>query len=172
MKVTIRIFLFAFIVLHCMKSFAQYDALQINLEIFNPKNKKNNRLRLSLYRDDSSLYVISVKNNPEFKNDNYETWLKRDSDTALKISKEDFNSVAEKVIALSSFEVLKGMNPSNPIIWNDGIGVILEMVVNMDKIKFSIVDPNYNTKERNLEPYIVICKEILLLAKMQFKDYF
>jgi len=63
------------------------------------------------------------------------------------------------------------MNQSNPIIGNDGTGVILEIVLTMDKISYSIWSPSYNTKERNLEPFLAICKDILLLAKMKPKDY-
>jgi len=75
-------------------------------------------------------------------------------------------------MSLSSFTILKGMNPSNPIIGNDGIVANLELVVTMDKISYSIWNPSSNTKERNLEPFLAICKEILLLAKMKPKDYF
>lgn len=167
---TNKIILLLVLVTCFQTGFAQYDYLQINIEIHNP-NKKNNRLRCSLYKDSTS-YLVSVKNNPMFKGDNYETWLKRDADIIIKISKEDFNSVAEKVIGLSSFELLKGMNPSNPVIGNDGYGVILEIVVTVDKISYSIWSPSRNTKERNLESFLTICKGILLLAKLKPKDYF
>ena len=74
-------------------------------------------------------------------------------------------------MGLSSFEVLKGMNPSNPIIGNHGTSVILEIALPMDKISYSIWSPSCNTKERNLEPFLAICKDILLLAKMKPRDY-
>ncbi|GAB4459506.1 MAG: hypothetical protein Fur0028_13130 [Bacteroidales bacterium] len=162
------IFLFM-LVLYFQASFAQYNYLQINLEIETQK-KKNHHTRFSLYQD--SLFYIGIKNNPIIYNDKPETWLKRDFDTIIKIRKEDFNKIAEMSMSLSSFTILKGMNPSNPIIGNDGIVANLELVVTMDKISYSIWNPSSNTKERNLEPFLAICKEILLLAKMKPKDYF
>lgn len=170
MRVFFKANLFFMFVLCFHVCFAQYDGLQINLEIHNPF-KKNNRLRISLYKEDST-YIVCLKNNPIFKKDDYKTWLKRDADTIIIIGKEDFNRIAEKSMNLSSSMILKGMNPSNPIIGNDGTGVILEIVVTMDKISYSIWSPDYNTKERNLEPFLAICKEILLLAKLKPKDYF
>jgi len=163
------IFLFI-LVLNFLASFAQYNYLQINLEIQTSK-KENNNIRISLYQEDSVSFFLGIKKNPILNLKDYKTWLKRDADTIIKISKEDFNLVTEKVMKLSSFEMLKGMNPSNPIIGNDGIVVILEIVITMDKISYSIWSPSNNTKERNLEPFLAICKEILLLAKMKPKDY-
>ncbi len=165
-----KIILFFILVLFFQTSFAQYDGLQINLEIHNPF-KKNNRLRISLYKEDTSLYVIRLKNNPVFKKDDYETWLKRDADTIIKINKENFNKISEMVMDLSSYEIFKGMNPSNPMLGNDGYVANLEIVVTMDKITYSIWSPAYNTKARNIEPFLAICNEILLLAKMKPKDY-
>jgi len=150
--------------------FAQYNYLQINLEIETQK-KKNPYIRFSLYYQDS-LFYISIKNNPKIYNDKPETWLKRDADTIIKISKENFNKIAEMCMNLSSYTIFKRMNPSNPIMGMDGIIVNLELVVTMDKISYSIWSPDYNTKERNLEPFLAICKEILLLAKLKPKDYF
>jgi len=156
------------LVLYFQASFAQYNYLQINLEIETPK-KKNHHTRFSLYQD--SLFYIGIKNNSIIYNDKPETWLKRDFDTIINIRKEDFNKIAEMSMSLSSFTILKGINPSNPIIGNDGIVANLELVVTMDKISYSIWNPSSNTKERNLEPFLAICKEIILLAKMKPKDY-
>ena len=125
-----------------------------------------------MYQEDSVSFYLGIKKKSILNSKDCKTWLKRDPDTIIKISREDFNSVAEKVMGLSSFEVLKDMNQSNPIIGNDGTGVILEMVVTMDKISYSIWSPSYNTKERNLEPFLAICKDILLLAKMKYEDIF
>lgn len=159
------------LVLYFQTSYAQYDGLQITLEIINP-HKKSNRLRCSLYKENPTLYLISIKNNPVFKADDYDTWLERDSDTIIKISEEEFNRIAMMTMNLSSSMIFKGMNPSNPLIGNDGYGVNLELDVTMDKIYYSIWCPSYNTKERNLEPFLEVCKDILLLAKMKPKDYF
>jgi hypothetical protein len=164
------IFLFM-LVLYFQASFAQVNYLQVNLEIQTLK-KENNNVRISLYQEDSVSFFLGIKNNPILNSKDHKTWLKRDADTIIKISKEDFDLVAEKVLGLSSVEMLKGSNPSNPTIGNDGIGVILEIVVTMDKISYSIWSPSCNTKERNLEPFLAICKEILLIAKMKPKDYF
>lgn len=171
MKETKKI-IFLFILVLCFQaSFAQYNYLQINLEIQTAK-KENNKIRISLYQEDSVSFFLGIKKNPAIYYDKPETWLKRDADTVIKIRKEDFNSVAKEVMSLSSFELFKGMNPSNPIIGNDGIGVNLEIVVTMDKITYSIWSPTCDIKERNLDPFLAICKEILLLAKLKPKDYF
>lgn len=161
------IFLFM-LVLYFQVSFAQYNYLEINLEIHTLK-KENNYIRISLYQEDSISFFLGIKKNPIL---NPMDWLKRDADTIIKISKEDFNSVAEKVMALSSSEMLKGMNPSNARIGFDGSTVILEIVVTMDRISYSIWSPRCDTKERNLEQFLAICKEILFLAKIKYKDYF
>lgn len=164
------VFLFI-LVLISQASFAQYNYMQINLEIQTSK-KENNNIRICLYQEDSVSFFLGIRKKSILNPNDCKTWLKRDVDTIIKISKEDFNSVIEKVMGLSSFEVLKGMNQLNPIIGNDGCSVILEIVVTMDKISYSIWSPSYNTKERNLELFLAICKDILLLSKMKFKDYF
>jgi len=164
------IFLFM-LVLNFQASFAQYNYLQINLEIQTSK-KENNNIRISLYQEDSVSFFLGIKKNPILNSKDYKTWLKRDADTIIKISKEDFNLVTEKIMGLSSFEVLKGMNQSNPIIGNDGTGVILEIVLTMDKISYTIWNPSCDTKKRKLEPFLAICKELVLLAKMNPNDYF
>lgn len=162
---------FPILMLFCHTVTAQFEGLQINLEIQNSK-KDFNVIRFSLYMQDSSLFCLGIKKNPVLNPKDYKTWLKRDADTVITISKDNFNKIATACMDLSSQMILRGMNPSNPMIWNEGIGVTLEIEVIMDRIIYSIRSPSYNTKERNLEPFLAICKEMLLLAKMKPKDYF
>lgn len=158
------------LVSYCQTSYAQHNYLQTNLE-FQSSINNNNNLRISLYQEDSVSFFLGIKKNPILDSKNFNTWLKRDADTIIKITREDYNSVMEKIMALSSVKVLSGMNPSNPIIGNHDIIVSLEIVSIMDKIEYSIWSPGTNTKERNLEPFLAICKEILLLSKIKSKDY-
>lgn len=170
MKEILKVLLFYILVLCFQTSFAQYCGLQINLEVQTSK-EDNNHIRISLYQEDSVSYFLGIKKNPILDTKDYKTWLKRDADTVIIVDKADFNRISEKSMNLSSSMVLKGMNPSNPMIGNDGNVANLEIVVTMDKITYSIWSPAYNTKARNLEPFLAICKEILLLAKIKPKDY-
>ncbi len=170
MKEIAKLVSLVMLVLSSYSGFAQYNALQVNLEIQTPR-KEHNKIRISLYQEDSASFLLGIKRNPIFNPNDDKTWLKRDSDTVLKIRKEDFSSVAKEVMSLSSFEILKGMNPSVLMIGSDGVSVNLEIDVNTDKISYCIGSPTFNTKERNLEQYLAICREILLLAKINPKDY-
>jgi hypothetical protein len=158
-----------FFVLSSYTCVAQYDFLQINLEV-NHSLKNDNHIRVSLYQQDSSKFVIGIKSFPVLKSEDYLTWVKRDFDTLIIIRKEDFNQIAEMSMSLSSSKILKGTNPSNAMVGNDGITVNLELVVTMDKVSYSIWCPMYNTNERNLKSFLAICNKVLLLAKLKPKE--
>jgi len=163
----ISILLLMILAFTLQKSYSQYVALQINLEIHTLKKGKE-CVRYSLYQNDSTSF-LSIKNNPILDYNDYTTWLKRDADTILEIKNETFNKIADMAINLSPQRILNAANPKDIIISNDGITVDLEIVVNKDKVLYSIWSPMYNTKERNLQPFLAVCKEILSLAGLNSK---
>lgn len=165
-KKSITFFLF---VLFFQTCFAQFEGLQINLEVQTTKKEKKH-IRLSLYHKDSTVSLLGIKYNPIVDTHDYKTWLKRDVDTIIEISTEKFNRIAEMSMNLSSSLIIEGAKPSNPKIGNDGVVVNLELVVTMDKISYNVWSPMHNTKERNLESFLDICKEILLSAKLKSKE--
>jgi len=168
MKTINRIISFLILTACGQVSLAQNNYTQINLEIESSK-KKTQHVRFSLYQD--SLFYLGIKTSPIRDPKNPETWLKRDADTVIKISKGEFNKIEEMLASLSTSKVLKGMNPLDPSVSNDGTIVTLEIAVVSNKISYCIWSPTYKTRERNLEPFLAICKEVLLLSKKNFKDF-
>lgn len=157
--------LFIFFLLYSTIGFAQYEYMQINLEIIHSSNKQNNRIRFSIYKEDSS-YLISIKKDPIFKADDYKTWLKRDADTVLNIGIKDVNSIIEKILGISTFSMLNGMH-SYLLVNCNGPKASIEITTFIDTLEYSICNPYFNTKERNLEQFVAICEEIIRLAKMK-----
>jgi len=168
MKTIVKMVSFLALTLCSYVFVAQSNYLQINLEIKNSK-KKNQHVRFSLYQD--SLFYLATKTNPAVDLKDPQTWLERDADTIIKINKSDFEKVVGMLTNLSPSKILNGMNPTNPSIGNDGSIVTLNVGIGANKISYSIWSPTNNTKERNLEQFLSICKEILSLSKRNVKDF-
>ena len=171
MKTIKTIISFLFFVSSFHTSYSQYESVQINLEIISPL-KMNHCIRISLYQNDSSSFLVGIKNNCIFDINKNTTWYKRDADTIYSIPKSKFNEIVEMYVNLPTSLILKGMNPSNPSIWSDGTGVNIEIVIMQQSISYSVFNPKLNTKERNLEPFLSICEKLLLLAKVNPKEIF
>ena len=149
-------------------AFAQFDYLEINLEVRPTISLSKNQILIKLFKKDST-FLLKIESNPRSSEKKY---LKTKKDTTYIISKNKFNEIAELAINLSSSKILHGMTPYNPMIFNDGMGIDLEIKVFQSKIKYSIICPNNQIKERNLEPFIYVCNKIILLAKLSPKDIF
>jgi len=168
----LKILLLLLFVFVCSSCFAQYELLQINLEIQTLK-EENNHIRFSLYQEHPDTFFLGIKRNPALNFKDYTTWLKRDADTIIIISKDNFNKIAELSLRLSNLSIISGMCKTDYIlINNDNVAVNFEISEPYSKISYNIWNPNYNTKERNLDTFVDICKKILLLAESDYKIFF
>jgi len=193
-----KITLLVILLLVIKTGFAQYDYLRISLEVIHSMQKQNSNIQFKLYQIDS-LFLFSVKSIPIINDTRYshtktDTIYKKDSliiysvksipiiddnkyletkiDTIYIINREIFNEIAEIAINLSSEQIIRGTNPSNPSFGNDGTTFNLNLSVLFDDITYSIWCPDMNTNRRNLEPFLNLCKKIILLAKLNPKDVF
>lgn len=149
-------------------SFAQQGLHEISLEIGSIKRKPN-YTRIDLFIKNDSTAIVEIRTKP-LTNDIL--FQRQKADTSYNISIEQFNKVTEMFYSLSIVQLINGMNPQNPSLRSEPTGFKLTIRVMQECIILDMVEPSYNTKERNLEPFLAICKEILLLAKMKPKDYF
>lgn len=148
-------------------SSAQNNYMQINLEVKSLLKDKN--IRFSLFQQDSIFY-LGIKKNPKVDFQDPQTWSKRDADKVIVISKGDFYSVIQKCMELSSIEIIKGFNHTDTI-YEFESSVNLEIDAIRDCVSFKIDNPTYRTKERRLDAFLDICKEIFEIAKMRPGDY-
>ncbi len=146
--------------------FAQFAALQINMEV-RTFRKEDHHTRFSLYCKDSTISLLGIKHNPVVDSNDPETWMKRDADTVIEISIADFNKIVGMAINLSPSLIIKGAHPNNFMISHERTSVSLDLAVNGEHISYIVESPIYNTESRNLGPFLAICKEILLLAKLK-----
>ncbi|MCX6225495.1 MAG: hypothetical protein NTV01_12230 [Bacteroidia bacterium] len=162
-----KYFCFGLILVITQSSFGQFNAFQITLEIGRSLKKPNyTRIDLNQINDSTAIAEIRTKPFPD------SAWVIRpEANISYSMSILQFNKLGAMVKGLSTEQLLVGMNPSNPILGTDGSVESLELVVPMDRISFSFWSQTSETKERNLEPFLAICKEILLLAKLKPKDY-
>ncbi|NSW46599.1 MAG: hypothetical protein HPY79_12385 [Bacteroidales bacterium] len=148
-------------------SFAQHGLNEISLEISGLKRKPN-YTRIDLFIKDDSTAIVEIRTKPLTK----EMLFQRSNpDISYNISIELFNKVTGMFSDLSIEQLINGMNPENPSLRHEPTGFTLTIRVMQECIILDIVEPANNTKERNLEPFLAICKEILLLAKLKPKDY-
>jgi len=164
MKMLITI-LFIYI---CSFSYAQHGLNEISLEISGLKRKPN-YTRIDLFIKDDKTAIVEIRTKPLTK----EMLFQRpNADISYNISIEQFNKVTGMLSNLSIEQLINGMNPINPNLRNEPTGFTLTIRVMQECIILDIVDPANNTKERNLEPFLAICQEILILAKLKPKEIF
>ena len=162
-----KILLFIIITLNVQILFAQYDYVQINLEFADNKTQFG-KYRISMYKNLDSCFV-GIKHNPVLDNTAPETWLKRDHDTILDIDESSFINIVEKCINLPSREIILGTNPTNPLL--PCAGVNLEINIIGQKIEYNIYSPSEDTKERGLEEFYEVCRDIIELSGMKPKKF-
>ncbi|MDD4402830.1 MAG: hypothetical protein PHI24_13525 [Desulfitobacteriaceae bacterium] len=162
MKILILI-LFVFI---SSFSFAQQGLHEISLEI-NGLKRKPNYTRIDLFIKNDSTAIVEIRTK-HLTNDML--FQRPKADTSYNMSIEQFNKVTGLFNGLSIEQLINGMNPKNPSLRSEPTGFKLTIRVMQEYIILDIVEPGYNTKERNLEPFLAICKEILLLAKLKPKE--
>lgn len=142
---------------------AQYDYLEIKLEIAR-FTKAYNHFELSLYSRSSldstdRVYYLAVKS----LSDSPENGI---ADTVYSIDKSSFDRIAQLSSNISSEALLRGMDLANPPVFNDGIGCALSLNVFQQSVKYEVLNPMAETKERNLTTYLDVCQELLRLAKL------
>jgi len=166
MKILILI-LFIFINL---VSFAQQGvnfqaiSLEISGIMHNPKYT-----RIDLILENDSTAIVEIRT--EFYLD-YMFSERPKADMSYSISIEQFNKVYELFTVLSIEQLINGMNPRILGFWNEPIGFKLTIRDLSECLVLDITQPMFNTQERNLEPFLDICKEIICLAKLNSKKIF
>ncbi len=142
-------------------AFGQFEGLQINLEKKSMVIGKNQRISLfSSY--DGQHYYVGNKADPKMDSSNPDSWFKRDVDTLIEISKQEFNVVSEKVLGLSSINLLCGLNANSFKIVHDPTIIELELSINGQTVSYSLFLPLYqNTHFKQFEE---VCEAIILLA--------
>jgi hypothetical protein len=142
--------------------YAQFDGLQINLEKKSMVSYKNQRISIFCSYDGQHCYVGN-KANPKYDASNPDTWSKRDADTLQEISKRDFNRIAELSLALSSINLLGGLNPSEISITHDPTIIELEITIGGQKVTYSLFLP-LNQNDFHFGQFEALCEEIIILA--------
>ena len=150
------------------QAFSQHDFLKINLDFSQaPESNPNRTVTISLYKQDS-IYLVSVKSKTIKRNRIKKT--ESNIDTVYVIKKEQFERVLMEIE--KSYPLKKEEYPAsleNIYIFTHPNSLTLSVKTKTDEIRMHIVCPTFLPKERNLEQFLDVCKEILLLAKMNPK---
>ena len=137
--------------------FAQYDGLIITLWKSSLIVSKTEIISTYCNPIDSS-YLISIKKNPEDQ-------MSTDYDTVYKIKKEEFDSLAELCLGLSSSNILGGIDPSVVSFENEfKSSLLLSLMINGQEISYRINCP-FDMNDPHLKQFGEICKAIIILAK-------
>ena len=156
------IILIIFIISPFMSVFAQYNALQINLEKHSTIIGKNQRI--SVFCDfDGQHYYVSRKDYPIMESSNPETWFKRDANCLKEITKKEFDSTAEMVLGLSSMNLVFGLNLVEYEISHDPDRILLELSISGQRIVYELFLP-FDTTNSHTKQFESICEQIILLA--------
>ena len=140
----------------------QLDGLQINLE---KKSKViGESQRISLFCSfDGKHYYVGSKAAPKMDFSNPDSWFKRDADTLMEITKQEFNVVSEMVLGLSSINLIGGLDANSFKIVHDPTIIELELSMNGQTISYRLFLPLcHNTHFKQFEE---VCEAIILLAK-------
>ncbi len=157
---------------------AQYDFVQINLEIVDNKTQVK-EMRISLFKTFlEDKYMIAVKQNPKIdfesmKLEDIPSQRKQDGDS-IQINKADFDLLVKSVFELSKAELFLTFNGHpTPVEIACKYDVILELVVGgYDKMIYEITCPNYEVETRNLQSFETVCEKIFKLANLNYKNFF
>lgn len=150
-------------------SFAQRGVYEVSLEISGLRYK-NTYTRIDLFIENDSTAIVEIRSKPLKPN---EMLIERPkADMSHNISVEQFNEIIDMLTALSVEHLLIGMNPNNPSLRSEPTEFKLTIRVMQESVVFEIVEPSYDTKERNLEQYLAICNKILSLTKLKPKKCF
>lgn len=137
--------------------YAQYDYMKIKLSAYYAlRRDKDIEFELYQKKDSSYLKVNRVGQASEI-------------DTLYTVSRAKFNEISQMALSLSATDILYGMNPDNPLIWNDGMSCVVEIGVFSESIKYVVRNPSSETDKRRLRAFVQLCKEIILTAKMNPK---
>jgi len=149
-------------------SFAQHGLNEISLEISGLKRNPN-YTRIDLFIKDDSTAIVEIRTKPLTKEMLFQ---RSNADMSYNISIEQFYKVTGMFSDLSIEQLINGTNPKNPSLRHEPTGFTLTIRVLQECIILIMVEPANDTKKRNLEPFLAICKELVLLAKMNPNDYF
>lgn len=148
--------------------FCQFKYLQFKLDFGPSVFQQCCRIEIELKYDSLGRH-LKVKSTPR-NNDLY--YDKNKVDTSYIVTDEQINKIGNLLNKLSSEQIFQSMDVDNLHFVNEGYICKLEYGSNFDKIKFSICIPDSETKERNLEVFYNVYKEILKLGKINPKKLF
>jgi len=170
MKVLKILFLLLFLNSSCFAQ--QWSHYQAFFLIISGLKQNPNYTRIDLFvENDSAIVEIWTEPFPEYID--YMSFERPKADTSYFVSIEKFDKVYELFMALSIEQLINGMNlQKQDLTWDEPTKFRLKIKVISEYIILDVVEPSFNTQERNLEPFLDICKEIICLAKLNSKNFF
>jgi hypothetical protein len=163
MEIRKLLFILCFLwLLPCANVFAQFDALQINLEKHSIVIGEDQRISLFCDFDGCHYYVVK-KASCQNDYSKQETWFKRDGDWIKELEKGEFDEMAEIVLGLSVMNLAFGLNLANLEIVHDPKTILLELVINGQIISYQLNLP-LNSNNNKLKQFENICERIIMLA--------
>ena len=159
-----KFFLLIFIVFILQNSFSQNVFLQVKLEINHSLRKNNNRINITIDKKDT-LFVVKISDS-SYVNNQEQAML----DTSYFINKYQFDNIINLLKKVYPNHLFQEMT-KNTWIGMDGLMCKLTYGTFQNQIILNIWSPLYDTKERKLEPFVAVCKEILRLANLKPRKY-
>ncbi len=144
-------------------SFAQYNTVQINLEVVDNETQ-NCKFRISLFKDADEC-LVPVKHQPVPDIYNY-----KESDTIFTVNESDFNLLVDSVFQLSNSQIFNFISEKSDEICK--YTAVLELRVGFyDNIVYKTPCFGNYIENRNLYPLISIVKKIFEFANIDYKKY-
>ncbi len=157
MKQGLLSFLVAFLVVGSHESLAQTNYITLEASISRPSIRYNH-VSIKLTEIDGKCQAV-IRSDSKLENTGI-------VDTVYEVEKAAFDKLSSLALSLSSVDLLKGMNPEHPYLYNDGIGCTLTISIFQEHIRFAVVNPMSRTRDRNLEKFVQVLKEMLLMAQL------
>lgn len=106
-------------------------------------------------------YFAKVESKPMNNDPN---WAYSKMDTTCTIDSTRFTALAEKVILLLKMDLSKALEPG--LLGNDGTYCSISFGTFTGSIVFGFWSPDYNTKQRGLDFFLDLCRQILYIGRL------
>jgi len=145
--------------------FSQSAFFEVKLDIHHSLRINDNRIHICIYRRDT-LFIVEVIDSSYNKSIGKEQVK---IDTTHYIDKEQYDRIIESVKTINPNDICQNLLTEKTWIGNDGYMCKLSCGTYLNQIVMDIWSPTSDTKERNLQPFLAVCKEILSLAGLNPK---
>lgn len=153
-----------------IKAFCQYEGVEICLTKNSFVIDENRRITL-FYNNSSNSYFAGVKYWPYIDENDISSFSPTKADTLFTISKIDFNRIVELCLGLSSLNILSGMNTQETTVVNDPNSITLTIWANYESVRYDFLLPIDNARERHLQQFVVLCKEIINTTDLSVNSF-